>query len=181
MKKISACLALIALLMSAAYAGSNEDLREAVKKGDVKKAEKLLNGGADTNTRYTEKEAPMCGGETPLIMASNLGYTKMVELLLSKGADPNVTNEGFSALQYAVQGHIEIVRMLVEKGAEINKADPNGYYPIHHAASHGSIEIVKYLLSKGAIANVKGFNGETPAECTKDSKIKKLLESQLSK
>jgi ankyrin repeat protein len=114
-------------------------------------------------------------------MASNLGHAKMVAMLLSKGGDPNVTNEGFSALQYAVAGHTEIVKMLVEKGAEINKADPNGYYPLHHAATHGSIEIVKYLLSKGADTKVKGYNGETPAECTKNNKVRKLLESQSSK
>lgn len=182
MKRICVCFAVIALSMSAAYAGPNEDLRQAVKKGDVKKAEKLLNNGADINTRYTEQEAPMCGGETPLIMASNLGNTKMVAMLLSKGGDPNVTNDGFSALQYAVeQGHIAIVRMLVDKGAEINKADPNGYYPLHYAASHGRIEIVKYLLSKGADANVKSLEGETPAQSTKDGAIKKLLESQPAK
>jgi ankyrin repeat protein len=58
------------------------------------------------------------------------GHEKIVELLVSKGADTNAQNRHYgNALQAAsVRGHDKIVELLVSKGAIINAQ--GGHYGI---------------------------------------------------
>lgn len=44
-------------------------------------------------------------------------------------------------------GHLDVVCLLVEQGAEISCKDKRGYTPLHAAASSGQIAVVKHLLS----------------------------------
>lgn len=44
-------------------------------------------------------------------------------------------------------GHLDVVRLLVEQGAEVSCKDKRGYTPLHAAASSGQIAVVKHLLS----------------------------------
>uniref|UniRef100_A0A1X7SEM0 Uncharacterized protein n=1 Tax=Amphimedon queenslandica TaxID=400682 RepID=A0A1X7SEM0_AMPQE len=59
---------------------------------------------------------------TPLAMACIRGHTKIVELLLKKGANANVTDENeLTPLGNAsIPGHTEIVKLLLEHGANVN-------------------------------------------------------------
>ena len=54
-------------------------------------------------------------------------------MLIEKGADVNqVTSEGRSSLLYAAsKGRANIVTMLTQKGADVNKADKLGATPLH--------------------------------------------------
>jgi outer membrane protein TolC len=54
------------------------------------------------------------------------------------------------------RGNYEIVRMLLEKGADINAATSSGMSPLYIAANEGSLEIVKLLVEKGADVNLCG-------------------------
>lgn len=47
-------------------------------------------------------------------------------------------------------GHVEVVKLLVSRGADKSSKDKQGYTPLHAAAASGYIEIVKYLLRMGA-------------------------------
>jgi hypothetical protein len=59
--------------------------------------------------------------------------------------------------------NIEIVKLLLDKGADVNLTDKYGNTPLHLAASDGHIEIVKLLLEKGSDVNSKRRNdGTTP-------------------
>lgn len=44
-------------------------------------------------------------------------------------------------------GHLDVVCLLVEQGAEVSCKDKRGYTPLHAAASNGQIAVVKHLLS----------------------------------
>ncbi|CAK9253192.1 unnamed protein product, partial [Sphagnum jensenii] len=50
----------------------------------------------------------------------------------------------------AEKGHLDVVKYLVEKGADVKAANKYGYTPLHWAASSGKLDIVKYLVEKGA-------------------------------
>ena len=87
-------------------------LRIAANSGHLEEVERLLNEGADINSRASN-------GMTPLILASWMGHTEVVGLLLRKGADVSAkTNIGSTALKLAAErGHEKIVALLRTYGA----------------------------------------------------------------
>jgi ankyrin repeat protein len=50
----------------------------------------------------------------------------------------------------ALHGHLDICRLLIEKGAQVKAKDRSGYTPLHYAAEKGRIEIVRLLCDLGA-------------------------------
>jgi ankyrin repeat protein len=85
--------------------------------------------------------------------AARKGDAAAVKAFLDKGTDVNAkTQYGATALAYACdKGHVEVVRLLIERGADVNVRDTfYGEAPIGWASSKGYTEIVKMLLDKGA-------------------------------
>lgn len=60
----------------------------------------------------------------------------------------------------ASKGHIEVVRYLAKRGAEVNTAYWDGVTPLMLAASEGYSDIVLYLCTHGADVNVVEMDGE---------------------
>jgi len=90
-----------------------------------------------------------------------------------------VNTAGLTALHYAVNRgvvyipqNLEIVRMLIEAGADINKLTNNGWTPLRFAATSGHPEITKILIDAGADLNISNplrnavqaakYNGHDP-------------------
>lgn len=87
-----------------------------------------------------------------------------VKDILSKGGDPNVTNFlGMTALNAAAgDGNIEIVKLLLDNGADINGVDLMlGWTPLMSAANDGHNEIVKLLIKRGADIDIQDTGGYT--------------------
>ena len=59
-------------------------------------------------------------------------------------------------------GHMDIVQMLVEKGAKVNEVTDEGRSPLLYAASKGRENIASFLLSHGADPNKGDKLGATP-------------------
>jgi ankyrin repeat protein len=89
-----------------------------------------------------------------LYRASAYGLHRSVEHLLEAGADPNDYTESYrTALQCACgSGSIEIVRLLIDHGADLNPAD-GGRNALHVAAYNGHGEILLLLVDSGAQVN----------------------------
>jgi ankyrin repeat protein len=58
-------------------------------------------------------------------------------------------------------GHVEVVKLLLEKGADMTAADNEGWTPLNSASLDGHIEVVKLLLEKGADVTVASNKGCT--------------------
>jgi ankyrin repeat protein len=89
-----------------------------------------------------------------------------LRIALAGGADANgATSAGRSALQDAAAfGDLEMVRMLVEKGANVSAADKRGYTALMRAAlsyEPGAPQVVEYLLARGANVSMKNETGDT--------------------
>lgn len=61
----------------------------------------------------------------------------------------------------AGQGRLEVVKYLVEKGADVNITTKSGSRPLNQAAYGGHAEVMEYLISKGASASVDKYTGRT--------------------
>ncbi|KAJ7112606.1 hypothetical protein C8R44DRAFT_249148 [Mycena epipterygia] len=106
---------------------------------------------------YSESfQSPSWGrdGPPPLCLCSGMGYTEGVHLLLKKDAhedDIVVALRTASGL-----GHINIIRLLLEKGADVNAAGVEDGSALYAASAKGHTETVRLLLEKGADINTEG-------------------------
>ena len=104
---------------------------------------------------------------------------EIIELIIKRGVDVNalVTHVGRhrrtdkNPLHWASEyGHTEIVKVLLEAGAEVNTPDTlydeddpyNDRTSLHYAAYFGHKNVAKLLIDNGADVNVKDEDGETP-------------------
>ncbi len=108
-----------------------------------------------------------------LLWAAESGHADMVRVLLEKGADVNHAADEdertplWAASQYGY--NLEVVRLLLAGGANVDQADWKGWTPLFIASHNGNVEVVRILLTEGG-ANVNRAveapgcenDGETP-------------------
>jgi ankyrin repeat protein len=125
----------------------------AMSKASDEFVEFLLAQGADVNARGSIFQSPLHRA----IVRDRLGC---VQLLLKRGAEVNANVGGpyfVSALLLAASGYeIEIVRTLLDEGAEINMQCGQHGNALQAAARYGHSTIVKLLLDRGADVNAEG-------------------------
>lgn len=126
-------------------------LMAAALYGKKETVEDLLSLGADINL-----ENMLCLSAVHL--ATYNKQTEMVRLLLGKGARVNPENPSSgwcypmsTPLQTAASnGDLELVKLLLLSGADIDAAGYCGYTPLLLAANEGQANVVEYLLKRGA-------------------------------
>ena len=104
-------------------------------------------------------------GATPLYLATQENFPRIVEQLVKRGADVNLAmNDGSTPLCAAAdRGHVEIVRTLLRAPAiEINLALKEGATALTFASQEGHKEIIRLLLRKGADPNLAHNSGMIP-------------------
>ncbi|KAI5889880.1 ankyrin, partial [Schizophyllum commune H4-8] len=69
---------------------------------------------------------------------------------------------GRTSLHFAAwHGHLIIVSMLLERGADVNATDVHHHTPLHDAAQKGHAEIAKLLVDRGAALEARSMSGWT--------------------
>ena len=125
--------------------------------------EKVLRALLDRGANVNQKDL---NGNTPLITAlqANLD-SKCIDLLLSRGADPNLSSSLSSPLDASVPygtSSSYCMKALLRAGAKIGAGKDSTTKPyIVFASELGDLELIKMLLKKGANINAKGGQGET--------------------
>jgi ankyrin repeat protein len=148
-------------------------LLAASRNGDAPMVELLLRAGADPKRSHPE-------GETPLLSAARAGSVPAVRLLLARGVDVNHAEQfqQTTALMWAAaEGHLDVVDLLLEAGADPNRqghvtslttrhnADhpTGGFTALMFAARNGNEAIVRKLLARGANINLKNGDAASAA------------------
>ncbi len=121
-------------------------LNAAILKGHVSVAGLLIDRGADLGARNR-------GGFTALHAAAYANAVEIAERLLGKGADVNdqQNKAGGTALSVASEeGHAGVVKVLIDRGADLEAGERNGYTPLTRALWRGHKEVVALLQKSGA-------------------------------
>ncbi|XP_058034092.1 kinase D-interacting substrate of 220 kDa isoform X4 [Ahaetulla prasina] len=165
-------------LMLAAEQGNLEIVQELIKKGancnleDSDNWTALISASKEGHIAIVSEllacnvniEHRDMGGWTALMWACYKGSTEVAELLLERGANPNITGIQYSVypiIWAAGRGHSRIVQLLLQHGAKVNCSDKYGTTPLIWAARKGHLDCVKYLLQMGADVDQEGANSMT--------------------
>jgi ankyrin repeat protein len=172
---------------SCVKAGSFDDFFVAVKDDDAATVSALLGRGFDPNAvntagvpaimlaitepsfkvaavlaqwPKTNVEVRNQADESPLMLAALKGDLSLCRLLVDKGGDVN--KPGWTALHYAAtNGHLAVMRLLLDEHAYIDAASPNATTPLMMASHYGTASAVKLLLEAGADPMLKNDQGLT--------------------
>ena len=133
---------------SAGYFG----LMLALKEPSPKVVDVLLDHPA------TRVEVRNASDESPLMLASIIGWVDVCSRLIARDADVN--KPGWTPLHYAATGaKLAVIQLLLTNHAYIDAASPNGSTPLMMAAMYGSAPAVKLLLDAGADPTLKNDLG----------------------
>ncbi|MFO8042099.1 MAG: ankyrin repeat domain-containing protein [Alkalispirochaeta sp.] len=157
--KIMSRIALLLAIVS--FTSCISMIHRSVDRNDVAGVREEVNAGVPVeSTDYRDK--------TPLLMAAEQGHMEIVRYLVEEAnADVNATTPEsrgeITPLRYAISNEdYEMVRFLVENGADVNQANGSGWTPIMTAARVGNREILQYLLDEGADVRARTDDGTTP-------------------
>jgi ankyrin repeat protein len=134
-------------------------LHHACEDGHCAVAAALIRNGADINARRYL-------GETVLMAAcaarrGDHGLQRpdldMARLILESGADVNLGSPLFRA---AFCNHVDVVRLLLEFRAEVDRRDAWGKTPLIAASEEGHDDVVRVLLDAGADVDANEENGK---------------------
>ena len=89
-------------------------------------------------------------GMTALQKAVNKGDIKKVQELLDKGVDVNEWNFGTALIWAASENRLEIAKLLIDRGADMNSLGKNGWTALGCAAGEGYGNMIDLLISRGA-------------------------------
>jgi uncharacterized protein len=152
-------------------------LMTVARTGVVEAAKVLLDHGAKVDARE------QWHGQTALMWAVDEQHPAMVKELITHGADVNAVSNvnqwerqktaeprdkwlplgGLTPLLFAArQGCVECARILLDAGARINTADPDGISPVLMAIINGHYDVAGFLLNQGADPNLADDTGRTP-------------------
>ena len=118
----------------------NDQLYEAVRRGDLAGVTALLDKGADVNAKFRY-------GATALFKAAERGNVDIVKLLLARGADATVRDTFYNtkAIAWALgdNTNVELVGALLEK-------DPTSVEDVlMTGVSNGNVALVEVALARG--------------------------------
>jgi hypothetical protein len=100
----------------------------------------------------------------PLVDAILSGNIHQVRRHLETGVDPNqrIPGERAYPLHYAAHSYVNIIKLLIEYGADVNVKDESGQTPLLIAATVPYLEGIRVLIENGADVNAMDNEGNTP-------------------
>jgi ankyrin repeat protein len=137
--------------------GLGGDLIRAAEAGDLEACRQAIEKGASPDAAF--------GRATALTTAAFFGRREIVDLLLERGAgiDKGDDETGAAALFQSIMGlEPEIARLLVDRGADVNKKTKPGMSALMLAAASKQVDTVAMLVEHGADVGAKDAEDLTP-------------------
>lgn len=148
-------------------------LEAAIRNADLASALDLIRAGVDVNRRGAD-------GLTPLMVASGLGQSQMVGILLAAGADVLSIDPqmGATALHKAAQsGNPDVIDLLLGHGAFIDQQSPIlGHTALMDAVLHKNAAAARILLDRGARTNIQNHWQQTALVLARNDQLTDMVE-----
>jgi len=108
-------------------------------------------------------------------------YTELAKHILSKNSLPKIVDardEGnWTPLLFAAQNaSYDVIRLLIEHGANVNAVENTNQTPLHRACFSGSLNCVKLLVDNGAAINHAEVKGITPVVIALGHRFKEIVD-----
>ncbi len=120
-------------------------------------------------------------GFTALTIACYSGNIEVATLLAQHVDNINVNSDVGTPLMAAVfKNNIDIAKMLLDLGADVNIVDPKGTSALHYGVRFSNIDLIELLVDYGAdikLKDNKGFSPRDYAELDNNEFISKLLKN----
>lgn len=150
----------------------------AIRSGSSDAALLLIEGGVNVNQALRD-------GTTPLHHAATRSLKSVVDVLTrAKGVNIDARDKdrktpflaACDVSSYVPVNHIEVLKLLAERGANVKAVDKDRRSGLHLAVRSYNYEIAEVLLSLDVNVNAKDKRGRTPLDyCYSKSKISELL------
>ncbi|XP_073968963.1 myosin phosphatase targeting subunit 75D isoform X2 [Rhodnius prolixus] len=118
-----------------------------------------------------------------LLEAASRNDILEVRKLLMRGVSPDSTNEdGLTALhQCCIDDNEEMMKLLLEFGANVNAEDSEKWTPLHAAATCGHLHLVKHLIANGANLLAVNGDGNMPYDICEDEASLEEIEGAMAR
>ena len=111
-----------------------------------------------------------------LIVAAEEGCIEKIRHLIANGTSPDTLVDGWTALEKAsIHNQCDIIKVLIESGADPNRADEDGLTSIHWSAKNGHADALETLIACGARYDDADISGSTPLHCAAESGHKDVV------
>lgn len=149
----------------------------------------LLEKGANPNARMTKPFARLgappdmpLAGATPFFLAAKGADPVVMRLLLAAGADPLLPTQAETTPLMAAAGvgyqqgrstgteseALDAVKLAIERGADVNAVNANGFTALHGAVIRGANSVVQLLIASGANPSAADKRGRTPMKIAEE-------------
>ena len=146
--------------------GAPVDIFEASVLGKVDRIQEILKGDPSRASEH----AP--DGFTPVALAAFFGQPAAAKALIAAGADVNAAAKNalkVQALHAAVAGrNLEIVKAVLEAGADPNAQQQAGFRPFHEAGGNANRALAELLLKHGADPALTTDDGKSAIDLARE-------------
>lgn len=127
-----------------------------IKAGEFASVKLLAEQAGLTSTNSQQKK------DSDLQKLINQIYQDVMISQASQNVMTSSADAGGTPLHYAAYtGQLDVVKLLISHGADINQVYNDGIVALHMAANQGHLDIVEFLIDKGADINQRTENGNT--------------------
>ena len=137
------------------FSAKPKSIYRFIVEGNIDEIRNYLNGAKDLNSDFKLESILHYA-----INNSQNNYFKTIELLINNGADINSHQSKLSEtplhkLCARIKPQIDVITMLLKKGAEVNAINISGKTPVFHCNFNYSVELLNLLVKYGADINIK--------------------------